>query len=172
MTKNIRGAPRHRALLKLGRCCLAIIMHHNHSVNREFRGHIHSTSTGQNSIGTSSPAPYSTTHISNLVPAPKSNQAARRRTSSKSLQLSHLRSINYGGPFLQRRLGLDDSPESGSVTEKGSFVEQAQHGFLEGVVRGYRNSLLTQSVYSNLTQCENLEGKHTASLAFRICPEY
>ncbi|WOO77039.1 V-type proton ATPase subunit d [Vanrija pseudolonga] len=31
------------------------------------------------------------------------------------------------------------------------------HGFLEGIVRGYKGALLTQSNYSNLTQCENLE---------------
>ncbi|WVQ82565.1 hypothetical protein IAT38_004694 [Cryptococcus sp. DSM 104549] len=30
-------------------------------------------------------------------------------------------------------------------------------GFLEGVVRGYKGALLTQSNYHNLTQCENLE---------------
>ncbi|CAK9784380.1 putative vacuolar ATP synthase subunit D [Cutaneotrichosporon oleaginosum] len=31
------------------------------------------------------------------------------------------------------------------------------NGFLEGIVRGLKNSLLTQSQYHNLTQCENLE---------------
>lgn len=31
-------------------------------------------------------------------------------------------------------------------------------GYLEGIVRGYRNSLLTSSNYSNLTQCETLDG--------------
>ncbi|KAJ1506354.1 H(+)-transporting V0 sector ATPase subunit d [Coelomomyces lativittatus] len=31
------------------------------------------------------------------------------------------------------------------------------HGFLEGVVRGYRTSLLTSTQYSNLSQCESLE---------------
>lgn len=40
-----------------------------------------------------------------------------------------------------------------------SATSQAQNGFLEGVVRGYRNSLLTSNVYNNLTQCENLEGQ-------------
>ncbi|TGZ81910.1 ATPase, V0 complex, subunit D [Ascodesmis nigricans] len=30
-------------------------------------------------------------------------------------------------------------------------------GYLEGIVRGYRNSLLTSSNYSNLTQCETLD---------------
>lgn len=30
-------------------------------------------------------------------------------------------------------------------------------GYIEGVVRGYKNSLLTSSQYINLTQCDNLE---------------
>lgn len=30
------------------------------------------------------------------------------------------------------------------------------HGFVEAVVRGYRNGLLTQSQYTNLTQCDTL----------------
>lgn len=30
--------------------------------------------------------------------------------------------------------------------------------YIEGVVRGYRNSLLTGQNYSNLTQCENIDG--------------
>lgn len=31
------------------------------------------------------------------------------------------------------------------------------NGYIEGVVRGYRNGLLTSNQYINLTQCENLE---------------
>ncbi|KAH8825386.1 V0 complex, c/d subunit of ATPase [Flagelloscypha sp. PMI_526] len=34
-------------------------------------------------------------------------------------------------------------------------------GFLEGVVRGYKAGILTQSQYSNLTQCETLEDFRT-----------
>jgi V-type H+-transporting ATPase subunit d len=30
--------------------------------------------------------------------------------------------------------------------------------YIEGVVRGYRNALLTSQNYSNLTQCENIDG--------------
>lgn len=33
----------------------------------------------------------------------------------------------------------------------------AEGGYLEGVVRGYRNSLLSTSVYSSLSQCETLD---------------
>jgi V-type H+-transporting ATPase subunit d len=32
-------------------------------------------------------------------------------------------------------------------------------GYLEGIVRGYRNALLTGQNYSNLTQCETIDGK-------------
>lgn len=31
--------------------------------------------------------------------------------------------------------------------------------FIEGIVRGYRNGLLTGANYNNLTQCENIDGK-------------
>ena len=31
--------------------------------------------------------------------------------------------------------------------------------YLEGIVRGYRNSLLTSSNYNNLTQCETIDGE-------------
>lgn len=33
------------------------------------------------------------------------------------------------------------------------------NGYIEGVVRGYRNGLLTSQNYANLTQCETLDGK-------------
>ncbi len=35
----------------------------------------------------------------------------------------------------------------------------ADDGYLEGIVRGYRGSILTNSAYINLTQCETLEGE-------------
>jgi V-type H+-transporting ATPase subunit d len=38
-------------------------------------------------------------------------------------------------------------------------------GYIEGLVRGYRNSLLTSANYSNLTQCETLEGTRVLRLA-------
>ncbi|KAF3196419.1 H(+)-transporting V0 sector ATPase subunit d [Orbilia oligospora] len=40
-------------------------------------------------------------------------------------------------------------------------------GYVEGIVRGYRNSLLTSSNYSNLTQCETLE-----DLKLQLTPSY
>jgi V-type H+-transporting ATPase subunit d len=34
----------------------------------------------------------------------------------------------------------------------------ADHGYLEGVARGFKGGLLTASQYANLTQCETLDG--------------
>jgi V-type H+-transporting ATPase subunit d len=33
-------------------------------------------------------------------------------------------------------------------------------GFLEGIARGFKSAILTNSNYVNLTQCENLEGRN------------
>lgn len=33
-------------------------------------------------------------------------------------------------------------------------------GYVEGIVRGYRNTLLTSTNYSNLTQCETIDGRN------------
>lgn len=32
------------------------------------------------------------------------------------------------------------------------------NGYVEGIVRGYRNTLLTGQSYGNLTQCETIDG--------------
>lgn len=37
-------------------------------------------------------------------------------------------------------------------------------GYLEGVLRGFKAGLLTQAQYSNLTQCETLDGAFFPSL--------
>jgi hypothetical protein len=37
------------------------------------------------------------------------------------------------------------------------------HSYVEGIVRGYRNALLTSQNYSNLTQCENIDGMERTS---------
>lgn len=34
-------------------------------------------------------------------------------------------------------------------------------GYIEGIVRGYRNTLLTGQNYGNLTQCETIDGMAT-----------
>jgi V-type H+-transporting ATPase subunit d len=36
-----------------------------------------------------------------------------------------------------------------------------KYGYLEGIVRGYRNTLLTGQNYNNLTQCETIDGMPT-----------
>lgn len=48
----------------------------------------------------------------------------------------------------------------------GMYIPTCREGYrltsrsyLEGIVRGYRNSLLTQSNYNNLTQCETVDGQ-------------
>lgn len=33
------------------------------------------------------------------------------------------------------------------------------NGYIEGIVRGYRNGLLTSQNYNNLTQCETIDGE-------------
>lgn len=39
--------------------------------------------------------------------------------------------------------------------------------YVEGIVRGYRNSLLSGQNYSNLTQCETIDG--TLSWSCGLC---
>lgn len=40
---------------------------------------------------------------------------------------------------------------------EGMFYN-VKFGYLEGIVRGYRNTLLTSQQYNNLTQCETIDG--------------
>jgi V-type H+-transporting ATPase subunit d len=41
----------------------------------------------------------------------------------------------------------------------GSFMTfNINDGYLEALVRGFRSGILKMSDYTNLTQCENLEG--------------
>ena len=40
---------------------------------------------------------------------------------------------------------------------EGMFYNVAG-GYVEGIVRGYRNTLLTGQNYANLTQCETIDG--------------
>lgn len=55
------------------------------------------------------------------------------------------------------------------LTLFSSLALQADAGFLEGVVRGYKNGLLTQANYNNLTQCETLEGPSLLPYFCRGC---
>lgn len=51
---------------------------------------------------------------------------------------------------------------AGTILFSSLYNEVTANGelyrFLEGIVRGYRNSLLTGQNYSNLTQCETIDG--------------
>ena len=46
-----------------------------------------------------------------------------------------------------------------------SYAES--YRYIEGIVRGYRNSLLTGQNYSNLAQCETIDGLH-AIMEFHV----
>lgn len=37
-------------------------------------------------------------------------------------------------------------------------------GYIEGIVRGYRNTLLTGQQYNNLAQCETIDGQYSTCL--------
>lgn len=45
------------------------------------------------------------------------------------------------------------------------FYFNVDHGYLEGLVRGFKAGILTSADYVNLAQCETLEGK-SASLFY------
>ena len=40
--------------------------------------------------------------------------------------------------------------------------------YIEGIVRGYRNTLLTSQNYGNLTQCETIDGFQVLKEALQI----
>ena len=39
------------------------------------------------------------------------------------------------------------------------YTFNSNDGYFEGLVRGFRAGIITQEDYTNLTQCETLEGK-------------
>jgi hypothetical protein len=50
-------------------------------------------------------------------------------------------------------------------------ITDISNSYVEGVVRGYRNALLTGQNYSNLTQCETIDGtrQRTVFLGVASC---
>lgn len=42
------------------------------------------------------------------------------------------------------------------------------YGYCEGIVRGYRNALLTSQNYANLVQCNTVDGTNPASSDFNL----
>jgi hypothetical protein len=68
--------------------------------------------------------------------------------------LAFLNSLHrYGGPVLQCEWRVRCEPYRPKI-----LVDHCR--YIEGIVRGYRNSLLTGQNYSNLTQCETIDGNH------------
>ena len=41
-----------------------------------------------------------------------------------------------------------------------SFNFNVDHGYLEGIVKGFKSGILKQADYLNLTQCETLDGTY------------
>lgn len=46
----------------------------------------------------------------------------------------------------------------------GEYLFNIDHGYLEGLVRGFKEGILTQTDYANLVQCETLEGSFLIKL--------
>ena len=51
-----------------------------------------------------------------------------------------------------------------AIMAEGMFYNVTA-GYIEGIVRGYRNNLLTGQNYGNLTQCETIDGMRAPSPA-------
>lgn len=68
-----------------------------------------------------------------------------------SLTNSILILYKYGGPLVQRQQWVSDMCIIGEL-------DLTIYSYIEGIVRGYRNGLLTQTNYTNLTQCETIDG--------------
>ena len=43
------------------------------------------------------------------------------------------------------------------------YLFNVDHGYLEGLVRGFRSGILTRVDYLNLVQCETVDGESTRS---------
>lgn len=90
-----------------------------------------------------------------------------RHTASRELQLflsqpHHSHFAHHGRPFLQCEWRV-----SVSMFLAGQFCANYPR-YVEGIVRGYRNSLLTGQNYSNLTQCESIDGRPICILLPRM----
>ena len=51
-----------------------------------------------------------------------------------------------------------------AIMAEGMFYNVTA-GYIEGIVRGYRNNLLTGQNYGNLTQCETIDGMLAPNIA-------
>ena len=46
------------------------------------------------------------------------------------------------------------------VTVMAEYLFNVDHGYLEGLVRGFRSGILTRVDYLNLVQCETVDGEY------------
>jgi hypothetical protein len=86
----------------------------------------------------------------------RSSSQIARRLLTAHLSLSSCPRLlilcHHGGCLLQRQLWV----RLLAVFESWRIADLCS--YLEGIVRGYKNALLTNQNYSNLTQCETIDG--------------
>jgi hypothetical protein len=78
--------------------------------------------------------------------------------------------VNLGGPTgaqfnsLYKYIISTSNMSAPTIPQPGGFFTfNMDDGFLEALLRGFKLGLLNQTEYTNLCQCENLEGKNKAS---------
>ena len=52
------------------------------------------------------------------------------------------------------------------------YTFNVDHGYLEGLVRGFRSGILDRTDYLNLVQCETIEGKNLRTALLTRPPTY
>ena len=72
---------------------------------------------------------------------------------------------NYCSAILDKNIIMAETTQMLSFHELFFNVDS---GYLEGLVRGFRSGVLTQSDYLNLSQCETLEGRCLSNLCFSL----
>lgn len=64
-----------------------------------------------------------------------------------------------GSNYCVRHIGQEKMAETTQMLSFHELFFNVDSGYLEGLVRGFRSGVLSQSDYLNLSQCETLEGK-------------
>lgn len=64
-----------------------------------------------------------------------------------------------GSNYCDRHIGQEKMAETIQMLSFHELFFNVDNGYLEGLVRGFRSGVLSQSDYLNLSQCETLEGK-------------
>jgi hypothetical protein len=74
--------------------------------------------------------------------------------------LSKLRAVILAAQAPQQHFHVSNqNPAAVAVANMEGLFFNVNGGYLEGIVRGYRNALLTGQNYNNLTQCETIDGR-------------